>query len=233
MNNLKQHHDLICRYRDLLEEVDGWFRGAMARFPEQIACTTGCSHCCRGLFDITLLDGLLVQAGFAQLPADLRERVLERASGSVATVRRTWPDFDAPWLLNSYPEDEYDAAMPDEDETPCVLLDDDGRCLIYDHRPMTCRLHGIPHRDSSGEVLFDEWCSLNFTTLDPLRQPDLQFHFSEIFTQEQLLFRELARRLTGQPLNELDTLIPTALLIDFAHFTLPEQLWTSLPNGPS
>lgn len=233
MNNLRQHHDLIGRYRDLLEEVDGWFRQAAARFPEQISCTTGCSHCCRGLFDITLLDALLVQAGFGPLPPEVRAAVLQRVSGSVATVRRTWPDFDAPWLLNRYPEEEYGAAMPDEDETPCVLLGDDGCCLIYAHRPMTCRLHGIPHLDRSGEVLFDEWCSLNFTTLDPLRQPDLRFHFTEIFTQEQLLFRELTRRLTGHPLDELDTLIPTALLIDFSHVTLPEQPWISLPNGPS
>lgn len=227
MNNLKPYHDdLTTRYRELLEEVDGWFARSAALFPDHIQCSAGCSHCCRGLFDITLLDALLVQVGFQQLSKSVRTTVLDRVPSAVASISRVWPDFSSPWLLNVYPEEQYDAAMPDEDETPCVLLDEDGCCLIYAYRPMTCRLNGIPHLDISGEVLFDEWCSLNFIEADPCSIKELQFKFIEIFTHEQLLFRELTKRLLGKPFNELDTVIPTALLIDFDNFFIPEQLWS-------
>lgn len=110
--------------------------------------------------------------------------------------------------------------MPDDDETPCPFVGADGLCVVYDSRPMTCRLHGIPMVDDSGEVLFDEWCSLNFTGVDPLGMPALRAPFNELFTQEQLLFREFTRRLLGRAFDELDTLIPTAVLIDFDHFSL-------------
>lgn len=226
MSNLKLYHDLTTRYRELLEEVDGWFDRSAGLFPDQIHCTAGCSHCCRGLFDITLLDAILLQEGFQQLPEPVRNRVLGYSELSIASIRQVWPDFASPWLLNIYPEEQYDAAMPDEDETPCVLLGDDGLCRVYAHRPMTCRLNGIPHLDITGEILFDEWCSLNFSEIDPCSRNELQFHFTEIFTQEQLLFRELTKRLLGVPFNELDTVIPTALLINFDYFTLPEQLWS-------
>lgn len=224
MSNLKPYHDLTTRYRKLLEEVDGWFRRSAVLFPDQIRCTGGCSHCCRGLFDITLLDALMVQHGFQQLPKKIRSTIRNRTESAMAPIRRVWPDFSPPWLLNVYPEEQYNAAMPDDDETRCVLLDNDGFCRIYNYRPMTCRLHGIPHLDTDGTVLFDEWCSLNFVGTDPCTRDELRFHFTEIFTQEQLLFRELTRRLLGSPVNELDTVIPAALLIDFDHFTLPEQL---------
>lgn len=224
MSNLKPYHDLTTRYRKLLEEVDGWFRRSATLFPDQVHCTDGCSHCCRGLFDITLLDALLVQEGFQHLPDEVCNELCCRAESIVASMRLVLPDFSPPWLLNMYPEDYYDDVMPDEDETPCVLLDQDGLCRIYAYRPMTCRLHGIPHLDTDGTVLFDEWCSLNFVGTDPCTRDELRFHFTEIFTQEQLLFRELTRRLLGSPVNELDTVIPAALLIDFDHLTLPEQL---------
>jgi len=157
---------------------------------------------------------------------------MQRTECVIDTVRQIWPDFSAPWLLNSYPEGQHSLAMPEEDETPCVLLDDDGFCLVYAHRPMTCRLNGIPQIDISGEIMSDEWCSLNFRGIDPSAELSLRFHFREIFIQEQLLFRELTRRLLGQPFNELDSLVPAALLINFADFTLPEKLWNRSSTLP-
>ena len=218
-------HELLVRYRALLKEVDHWFAECSLVAGEQIACQRGCSACCRGLFDITLLDARLLREGFNQLPADKQQQVLQAATQSINGIRTLWPDFDQPYLFNCYPEEQWELVMPEEDESPCPLLGSDGACMVYDHRPMTCRLNGIPLVDSSGEVLFDEWCSLNFLACDPLQIPTLRFHFTDIFTQEQLLFREFTKRLFGAPFNELDTVIPAAVLIDFEAIVLPEQVW--------
>ena len=216
---------ILNRYQELLSEVDAWFSHCSLAAGTQISCQRGCSACCRGLFDITLLDARLVRQGFDGLPAEVKQQVLLRAQQSIAGIRTFWPDFDQPYLFNDYPEEEWDLVMPEEDETPCPLLGQDGLCLVYEYRPMTCRLNGIPMVDSSGEVLFDEWCSLNFSAVDPLQMQELRFHFNDIFTQEQLLFREFTRRLFGTALNELDTVIPAAVLINFADVRLPEQVW--------
>jgi hypothetical protein len=68
--------------------------------------------------------------------------------------------------------------------------------------------------DTSGEVLFDEWCTLNFQGCDPMLFEDLSHSFNDLFTQELLLFRELTRRLFGVAVNELDTIIPAAVFLD-------------------
>jgi len=104
--------------------------------------------------------------------------------------------------------------MPEDDETPCVLLSGEGTCLVYEFRPMTCRLNGIPLIDSGGEVLFDEWCTLNFVDADPLVLEKLRNPFNSLFAQELLLFRELTGRVLGKPVNELDTLISASVWID-------------------
>ncbi len=217
MNNTEE---IVVRYRKLLAEVDAWFEQCSLVAGDCISCRQGCSACCRGLFDITILDAFMLRLGFEKLQPVVKERVLSASKNSINGIRRFWPDFRQPYLMNIYPEEEWDMVMPDEDETPCPLLGQDGLCLVYDNRPMTCRLHGIPLVDTEGEVLFDEWCSLNFVNSDPLQIQELRFHFNELFVQEQLLFREFTRRLLGQCFNELDTVIPAAVLLDFGNISV-------------
>lgn len=205
---------LLDRYGALLGEVDAWFRRCLELHPDLIACRDGCSACCRGLFDITLLDAFYLKRGFDRLPEPLKAEPVRGAFRRLELLSRVNPAFVEPWLLNGIPEVDWDALMPEEDETPCLLLSETGGCLVYDCRPMTCRLNGIPLIDVSGEELFDEWCTLNFTEEDPRHLADLRFGFTELFAQELLLFQELVRRLTGSALNEVDLFIPAAIVMD-------------------
>jgi Fe-S-cluster containining protein len=211
--------DLLEQYGKLLDEVDDWFEKCMQAHPDKINCHQGCSCCCRGLFDITLLDAIYLQKGIQLLDDYIKSGILNRSEERLKKISEQFPSYVSPWILNSIPETVWDEIMPEEDETPCVLLSSEGNCLVYRNRPMTCRLNGIPMIDSSGEELFDEWCSLNFQDADPLLLTDLRFAFNDLFTQELLLFHELTRRMLGHPVSEVDTLIPAAALIDINSVT--------------
>ncbi len=206
--------DVFEQYRLLLKEIDSWFSGCLQRHSGRISCRSGCSACCRGLFDITLLDALYLKEGLTGLDPAQADEVCSRSVKCLREASTRHPGFASPWLLNHLPEEQWDLIMPEDDETPCVLLGADGRCLVYEYRPMTCRLNGIPLIDTSGEELFDDWCTLNFTDIDPSTLKDLRHPFNQLFAQELLLFRELIKRLTGQPRNECDTVIPGAVLLD-------------------
>jgi Fe-S-cluster containining protein len=205
---------LLDRYGALLAEVDTWFQRCLDQHSAHIACRNGCSACCRGLFDITLLDAFYLKKGFDKLPEALKAEIVKKALMRLEQLSLLNPAFVEPWLLNGIPEDDWDALMPEEDETPCLLLSETGGCLVYDYRPMTCRLNGIPLIDVSGEELFDEWCTLNFTGEEPRDLAELRFGFTELFAQELLLFQELIRCLTGSARNEVDLFIPAAIVLD-------------------
>ncbi|MDT8419869.1 MAG: YkgJ family cysteine cluster protein [Desulfuromonadales bacterium] len=207
--------DLLTRYQGLLEEMDAWFADCIRHAGAQITCHAGCSSCCRGLFEISLLDARLLQDGFALLDAQTREDVLGKAQQRVGELQTAWPEFRHPYILNRLPNEDWQE-MPEDDPTPCPLLSTDGRCLVYAHRPMTCRLHGLPNIDCSGESFSDEYCTLNFKKRDPLKMKGLRYPFRETFAREFDLLGEFAQKLLGFRQLELDTFIASALLIDFA-----------------
>jgi len=55
------------------------------------------------------------------------------------------------------------------DEGPCPLLDEAGACLLYEHRPVICRTHGLPivFDDGKGNRRVD-FCPENFQSLESL-----------------------------------------------------------------
>jgi hypothetical protein len=93
-------NEILGNYGNLLSSVDKWFRRCLSGAGENVVCGKGCSACCRGLFDITLLDAAFLKHGFDQLPNDLRKPVLERAEARYNLMRKFWPDLKAPYILN-------------------------------------------------------------------------------------------------------------------------------------
>jgi Fe-S-cluster containining protein len=214
-NSRSLNMTVMEEYRLLLEEIDRWFSLCMQRHPKDIACGKGCSECCRGLFDITIIDAALLQAGFRVLPEEIRTVILEKGAERLGVIRSYWPEFDQPFILNHRSEDDREALMATDDESPCILLDPEGKCLLYAYRPMTCRLHGLPLIDISGEVMESEWCTLNFTATNPLQLENLHGEFARMFSSEAAIGRNYTEELLGKAVSELDTVIPAALLIDF------------------
>ena len=97
---------LLAAYRQLLGEIDSWFENCLQNAsPGTLACRKGCSSCCRGLFDITLLDAFLLKEGFAQLPETIREQVLARCRPRLVELQQRWPQLQPPYLLNPLPDD--------------------------------------------------------------------------------------------------------------------------------
>lgn len=202
----------LLQQLDLLDEADRWFVASAKRLgQERVACGAGCSACCRGLFDISLLEALLLMRACAALPEKIQLQVRQKAEARLVELKQFWPLWKAPYLLNGLPDDEW-TEMPEDDETPCPLLAEDGRCLVYHARPMTCRLHGLPAIDPDGSDFSSATCTRNRVDLT---DPQLRYPFRDLFRRENELFRSFTLQLTGRSYSELDTFIPLAVLIDF------------------
>jgi len=207
--------DLLLRYRQLLEGIDLWFLSCTQRYPDQVKCSAGCSACCRGLFEISLLDAALLQQGFKYVDKDFQETALAKSRSRRDELQHQWPDLEHPYILNRLATNDWEE-MPEDDPTPCPLVDEDGFCRVYQHRPLICRLHGLPNVDESGKIFMAEYCNLNFPGRNATRIKSLRYCFHSTYNREFDLLAEFSRLLLGKKVLDLDTFVPLALLIDFS-----------------
>jgi Fe-S-cluster containining protein len=147
--------------------------------------------------------------------------VLDRCRPRLRELQQRWPQLTNPYLLNELADDSW-TAMPEGDETPCPLLGADGLCLVYPFRPMTCRLHGLPNLDRSGEDFSTDLCTLHPGDPRTLPETVLRWPFRDAFNREIALLRAFTLQLTGTPTSEADTFIPLALLADYRCFVRSE-----------
>jgi Fe-S-cluster containining protein len=129
---------MSARYRELTAKVDAFFARVQARHAADMKCGSGCDSCCRTRLTITGVEAEAVRAHVATMSSEARARLAEVA-------RRPY----------------------DPSDMRCAALEDDGRCLIYDGRPLVCRSHGAPIRfwgEYDGKRLpVVDACPLNFT----------------------------------------------------------------------
>jgi Fe-S-cluster containining protein len=134
----------------LVQIVDAAFAEAARRSGEWLVCRPGCTQCCHGVFEITLLDAVRLQQGLAELQHSDPERAVRVHQRAQAAVERLSPEFPgdpATGLLN----DDDEAFENFANDEPCPALDPEtGKCDLYAARPITCRVFGPPLRSEGG-----------------------------------------------------------------------------------
>ena len=140
-------------YRDILDRADRHFATVVDAQPQNLQCGAGCSLCCYGLFEIGSGDVPLLAEGLAALHPMRRKKIIRKALEIVETSRH--PN------LRECSGTQKDAFFERTDATPCPNLDEAGRCMMYEHRPLVCRTFGLPLRE--GDRYIGDICDLNFT----------------------------------------------------------------------
>ncbi|MGD8834660.1 MAG: YkgJ family cysteine cluster protein [Desulfobacteraceae bacterium] len=131
------------KYKALVNQVDAVFDKVEREYSECVACKKGCADCCHALFDLTLIEAIFIKSQFDKLiPQPLRDQIINRANESdrkVYKLKRTASKA----YQEGKPEQEILEDMAHQ-RIRCPLLDDQNKCELYESRPITCRLYGIP-----------------------------------------------------------------------------------------
>ena len=140
-------------YRAVLAQADEHFARVMQSQPQNLQCGAGCSLCCYGLFEIGSGDVPVIAEGLEKLHPARRKKIIRRALEIVESSAH-------PNLRECAPE-EKEAFFERTQATPCPNLDETGRCMMYENRPLVCRTFGLPLRE--GRKYIGDICDLNFT----------------------------------------------------------------------
>ncbi|MFZ5812018.1 MAG: YkgJ family cysteine cluster protein [Thermodesulfobacteriota bacterium] len=132
------------KYRSLLAEVDALFARVRQACPEAVTCAEGCSDCCHALFDISLIEALYLNSVFNERfpKGPQREMILDLADQADRIHYKLKRKAVKAGEKGVSTEDIL--ADLAKERIRCPLLGDDERCVLYDCRPVTCRLYGVP-----------------------------------------------------------------------------------------
>jgi len=134
---------VFARYEQLRAEADRLFEQVRRLHPDCVTCALGCSDCCRAMFDLSLVEALYLNQTFHRAVAFGPEHsaIIEAAGEADRSAARIKRD-----LYKSSKAGDARRVMENAAHVRvrCPLLDAEDHCRLYDDRPVTCRLYGVP-----------------------------------------------------------------------------------------
>jgi Fe-S-cluster containining protein len=135
--------EAFSNYEKLAKAADQVFEKIKTDFPREMSCRMGCSDCCHALFDVSLVEALYVNHHFNRLfEGEARKALVEKANRADRTVYKI--KRDARKRLEKGGSEEELLVSLSAERVRCPLLDNRDQCVLYEHRPITCRLYGVP-----------------------------------------------------------------------------------------
>lgn len=133
----------FSKYEALVKQTDEAFKRVETENSDCVKCEIGCSDCCHALFDITLIEAIYINRKFgethdAEKKADLIEKANKADRETYKIKKKAYKDLEAG------KDEESILSEMAEKRVRCPLLNEQEKCDLYDYRPITCRLYGIP-----------------------------------------------------------------------------------------
>jgi Fe-S-cluster containining protein len=130
-----QEEVMLEKYKEYLKKLDQNLKGYFESQKEYICCKSGCSDCCRkSYYPVSEVEYDYVREGFNKLDETLKETIQQEAV-QILKDRRKFLKTNADIMAFKY---------------VCPFLRQDA-CVVYHHRPLLCRSHGLIYKDIEKE----------------------------------------------------------------------------------
>ncbi|MCD4722525.1 MAG: YkgJ family cysteine cluster protein [Desulfobacula sp.] len=200
--DLREH---FVKYEALVQIVDAVFNRVKKEFPKEVFCREKCSDCCYAIFDLTLIEALYLKNKFLETITGKEKNDLLEIAGKTdrALVKMKRDAFKK--VKKGADELEIVGEMSQE-RVRCPLLGEDNLCVMYEHRPITCRVYGIPTSTAGVSHICGR---TNFKQGEAY--PTL--NMDKIYTQLQLLSAQLVKDINSEKIRMHEMLIPVSMVM--------------------
>ncbi|HUV49676.1 MAG TPA: YkgJ family cysteine cluster protein [Anaerolineae bacterium] len=193
------------KYEEIVTMADAVFERVKKEHPECITCKQECCDCCYALFDLSLIEGLYINYQFnKKIKGKERDRIIDKSNKAdregCRIKKKAYRDFEA-----GKKEDDIIMDIA-EKRIRCPLLNEHNLCDIYQYRPITCRVYGIPGSiggsgHTCGKSGFVEGKQYSTVNLDILQ--------NNLYK----ISAELVKEIKSSYVNMADLLVPLSMAI--------------------
>lgn len=136
MDKLK---DIFEKYEQLAVQAEESFNNMQQSYGDCVKCEVQCSDCCNAVFGLFPVESAYLNNRFNELDQQAQKEITARVKDFEKTLTE---------MQEKIRECGDDAEKINEimalQRIRCPLLNDQQKCSLYAHRPITCRVYGIP-----------------------------------------------------------------------------------------
>ena len=197
------------KYEALVATVDQIFARVKEEFPKEVFCREKCSDCCYAMFDLSIIEAIYLNHKFREKfkgteKKDLIDEAAKTDRAIVKLKREAYKEFKSG-------KNEVDIlGKISMERVRCPLLGANNMCILYESRPITCRIYGIPTSSSGlshicGRTNFKEGEKYPTVNMDV------------IYSKLQLISAEMTLAINSENIKMCEMLIPVsmAMITDF------------------
>ncbi len=197
------------KYEALVHTAEKAFEQINTQFSDCVRCKIGCSDCCYALFDVSLIEALYIHHHFKKtLDKETQETLIEKANYADRQIYKI--KRKAYKAVAGGQQEEKLLNLMTTERVRCPLLNKDKQCDLYEYRPITCRLYGIPTAiNGAGRT-----CGISgFESGKPYPTVHIDIFYRRLYE----LSLEFVREIRSRHIHMADMLIPLsmALITDF------------------
>ncbi len=194
----------FTKYESLVEQIDGVFKKVADEFPIEVNCNNGCTDCCFAVFDLTFIEALYLKTKFnEQFSGKNKHDILTEAGEIDRQLYKLKRDI--------VKKSEHEKGNLEiighlsKARVKCPLFLN-SKCLMYENRPIACRVSGIPSSTSG----FAHICGLS--DFDKGKQyPTL--NMDVVYNQLYKISKELVKDINSKHRQMGDILAPVSMAI--------------------
>ena len=139
----EQFKPFFEQYEALSASVERAFESVKNQFPDCVKCKPFCADCCYAVFDLTFIEAMYINERFRnKYNGENLNILMERCNKIDRTLYKL--KKSAYKAVESGKEEKEILHEMAETRIRCPMLNDAEMCEIYDFRPLTCKLYGIP-----------------------------------------------------------------------------------------
>lgn len=149
-------NDLFSRYENIARKADILFKTIQEKYPLSVRCRLHCCDCCYAIFGVFPIEAAYINYHFNKLERKIRRDVLHRAEKAEAEMLK------AKDKLKVFEDDPKMKVFGlGKQRIRCPLLQDSEECVLYEKRPIICRIYGVPYSVKDGKKEMSFVCGIS------------------------------------------------------------------------
>src|SRR3989304_9126244 len=139
-------NDLFSKYEHEVQKADHLFKTIQEKYPLSVCCRIHCCDCCHAVFGVFPIEAAYINYHLNRLDRKIRRDILRRAEKAETEVLRT---KDKLKIFDDKPQMKVYGLG--KQRVRCPLLTDREECVLYEKRPIICRIYGVPFSLKNGD----------------------------------------------------------------------------------